>query len=90
MTMGVFVIDGGDNWKVSLATGKQEFKDTFIKTCKQSVELAKRVNARWATVVPGYFERTLPMGIQTANVIDALRRGPKYWNPTELLWYSSP
>ena len=29
MTMGVFVIDGGDNWKTSLATGKQEFKDRF-------------------------------------------------------------
>src|SRR6187551_3653736 len=62
MTMGVFVIDGGDNWKVSLATGKQEFKDTFIKTCKTSVEVAKRVNAKWLTVVPGYFERTLANG----------------------------
>ena len=27
MTMGVFVIDGGDNWKVSYTTGKQEFTD---------------------------------------------------------------
>src|SRR5262245_158602 len=25
MTLGVFVVDGGDNWKVSLTTGKQEF-----------------------------------------------------------------
>jgi hydroxypyruvate isomerase len=23
MTMGVFVVDGGDNWKISLTTGKQ-------------------------------------------------------------------
>src|SRR5687768_5448048 len=48
MTMGVFVVDGGDNWKISLTTGKQEFKDTFIKTCKTCVEVAKRVNAKWA------------------------------------------
>ncbi|MGX5818221.1 hydroxypyruvate isomerase family protein [Chitinophaga lutea] len=75
MRMGVFVIDGGDNWKVSLATGKKEFLDLFLKTCERSVELAKRVNAKWATVVPGYFERNLPIGIQTGNVIDALRRG---------------
>lgn len=75
MTMGVFVIDAGDNWKISLTTGKQEFKDRFVDVCKQSVELAKRVNAKWMTVVPGYFERTLPLDIQTANVIDALRRG---------------
>jgi hypothetical protein len=32
MRMGVFVIDGGDNWKVSLTTGKQELVDVFVKT----------------------------------------------------------
>ena len=75
MTMGVFVIEGGDNWKTSLTTGKQEFKDTFVKTCILSVETAKRVNAKWMTVVPGFYDRKLPIGIQTANVLDALRRG---------------
>ena len=30
MTMGVFVIDGGDNWKTSLATGKAEFREKFL------------------------------------------------------------
>ena len=57
MTMGVFVIDGGDNWKVSLTTGKPEFVDAFVKACRESVDVAKRVNAKWMTVVPGYFER---------------------------------
>lgn len=90
MTMGVFVIDGGDNWKVSLATGKQEFKDTFVKTCKKSVEAAKRVNAKWMTMVPGYFERNLPMGIQTANVVDALRRGAEIFEPLNLVMVLEP
>ncbi|UYQ92887.1 TIM barrel protein [Chitinophaga horti] len=75
MRMGVFVIDAGDNWKVSLATGKQEFKDRFVEVCNKAVEVAKRVNAKWMTVVPGYFERNLPIGVQTGNVIDALRLG---------------
>ncbi len=75
MRMGVFVIDGGENWKVSLTTGKLEHLEVFLKTCERSVELAKRVNAKWATVVPGFFERKLPIGVQTGNVIDALRRG---------------
>ena len=35
--------------------------------------MAKRVNAKWATVVPGYFERNLPIGIQTGHVIDILQ-----------------
>lgn len=75
MRMGVFVIDGGENWKISLTTGKKEHLDLFLKTCERSVELAKRVNAKWATVVPGFFERKLPIGVQTGHVIDALRRG---------------
>ncbi len=90
MTMGVFVIDGGDNWKISLTTGKQEFKDNFLKTCKLSVEAAKRVNAKWATVVPGFFERKMPMGIQTANVVDALRRGAEILEPSGLVMVLEP
>jgi hydroxypyruvate isomerase len=90
MTMGVFVIEGGDNWKTSLATGKPEFLETFVKTCKQSVEAAKRVNAKWMTVVPGYFERKLPMGHQTANVIEALRRGAEIFEPHGLIMVLEP
>jgi hydroxypyruvate isomerase len=90
MTMGVFVIEGGDNWKTSLATGKQEFLDTFVKTCKLSVETAKRVNAKWMTVVPGYFERKLPMGLQTANVVEALRRGAEILEPHGLVMVLEP
>ncbi|MBP9925152.1 MAG: TIM barrel protein [Cyclobacteriaceae bacterium] len=90
MTMGVFVIDGGDNWKTSLTTGKQEFKDNFIKTCKVSVEAAKRVNAKWATVVPGFFDRKISMGLQTANVVDALRRGVEILEPSGLVMVLEP
>ncbi|CAN5297460.1 hydroxypyruvate isomerase [soil metagenome] len=90
MNMGVFVIDGGDNWKVSLATGKQEFTDAFLKTCRTSVETAKRVNAKWATVVPGFFERRLPIGIQTANVIDVLKRGAEILEPAGLIMVLEP
>lgn len=90
MTMGVFVIDGGDNWKTSLATGKQEFKDRFADTCKKAVDVAKRVNARWATVVPGFFERNLPIGVQTGNVIEALRKGAEILEPHGLIMVLEP
>jgi hydroxypyruvate isomerase len=90
MTMGVFVVDGGDNWKVSLTSGKQEFKDNFVKTCKQCVDAAKRVNAKWVTVVPGFFDRGIPIGIQTANVIDALRRGAEIFEPHGLIMVLEP
>lgn len=90
MTMGVFVIDGGDNWKTSLTTGKAEFRDKFLETCRAAVEVAKRVNAKWATVVPGYFERKLPMGIQTGNVIDILRAGAEILEPAKLTMVLEP
>jgi hydroxypyruvate isomerase len=90
MRMGVFVVDGGDNWKVSLTTGKQEFLDNFVATCKASVEAAKRVNAKWMTVVPGYFERNLPIGVQTGHVIDALKRGAEIFEPHGLAMVLEP
>ena len=90
MKMGVFVVDGGENWKTSLATGKKEFIDNFVKTCKACVETAKRVNAKWMTVVPGFFERNLPMGIQTANVIEALRKGAEIFEPHGLVMVLEP
>lgn len=90
MRMGVFVVDGGDNWKVSLTTGKQEFIDNFLNTCRRSVEAAKRVNAKWATVVPGFFERRLPIGIQTGNVIEALKRGAEIFEPHGLAMVLEP
>lgn len=90
MTMGVFVVDGGDNWKTSLTTGKPEFLDTFVKTCKTCVETAKRVNAKWMTVVPGFYERKTPIGIQTGNVIEALRRGAEIFEPHGLIMVLEP
>ncbi|MCF6401946.1 TIM barrel protein [Chitinophaga filiformis] len=90
MQMGVFVIDAGDNWKVSLTTGKQEFKDAFVKVCKQALETAKRVNAKWATVVPGYFERNLPIGVQTAHVIEAFRMGADVLEKEGLIMVMEP
>lgn len=85
MRMGVFVVDGGDNWKTSLTTGKKEFKDKFVETCKKSVEAAKRCNAKWLTVVPGFYERNLPYGNQFANVIDAMRAGAEVFEPHGLI-----
>ena len=76
MQMGVFVITtNGWHWKMSLATGKQEFKDLIVRDCRTAVEVAKRCNAKWMTVVPGNYDRTQHLDMQTAHVIDGLRRG---------------
>lgn len=90
MEMGVFVVDGGDNWKSSLTTGKTNFKENFLNTCREAVDVADRCNAKWMTVVPGFYERNLPLGIQTANVIDALRRGAEIFEPHGLVMVLEP
>lgn len=90
MTMGVFVIQKGGNMANTLAAGKQEFVDIFLDGCKKAVDVAKRVNAKWMTVVPGGFERRLPIGIQHANVIEALRRGAEILEPHGLTMVLEP
>ena len=81
MRMGVFVVPKGGNGANSLAAGKQDYIDIFLKGCRESVEIAKRVNAKWVTVVPGDYERRLPLGVQTANVIEGLKRGAEIFEP---------
>lgn len=81
MTMGVFVVDKGGNGANTLAASKPEHVEIFLNGCKRAVETAKRVNAKWVTVVPGNFERNLPIGVQTGNVIEALRRGAEILEP---------
>ncbi|MGC4021804.1 MAG: hypothetical protein QM734_07590 [Cyclobacteriaceae bacterium] len=61
MTMGVFVITFWQNWhwKTSLTSGKQDWIDLMTKDCKEAIEVAKRCNAKWMTVVPGNYEAKL-------------------------------
>ncbi len=75
MHMGVFLLNYSSNDKINLTTGSQEWKDKFVASCHEAVEVAKRTNATWITVVPGNFERSLPIDIQTGNVIESLRPG---------------
>ena len=86
MRMGVFVITSDNwHWKTSLTSGKQEFIDRLMKDCKEAVEVAKRTNAKWLTVVPGNYERILSHDMQTANVITSLRKGAEILEPHGLV-----
>ena len=86
MTMGVFVLTSDNwHWKTSLTTGKQEWTDLMIRDCKEAVEVAKRCDAKWMTVVPGNYEKSLSQEFQTANVINALRKGAAVLEPHGLV-----
>jgi hydroxypyruvate isomerase len=91
MKMGVFVIkfDGFFD-KQTMTTGKKEWTDLFLSSCRKAVETSKRVNAKWATVVPGNFSRDLPLGIQTGHVIDNLNRAVEILEPAGLTMVLEP
>lgn len=91
MRMGVFVITSDSwHWKTSLTTGKQEFIDRMEKDCRTAVEVAKRCNAKWMTIVPGNYERSLSYDMQLANVITALKKAAAILEPNGLTMVLEP
>jgi hydroxypyruvate isomerase len=90
IAMGVFVVNMGTAWGPTLATGKKEERDKFLDECRKAVDVAKRVNAKWMTVVPGTLDGRLEPDYQNANVIDALRRGAEIFEPHGLVMVLEP
>jgi hydroxypyruvate isomerase len=90
ITMGVFVANDIDWSNPTLSTGREDHRNRFLDNILQSVEVAKRVNAKWMTVVPGTCDLRQDMGYQTANVVDALRRAADIFDPHGLVMVLEP
>lgn len=85
MGMGVFVAhDIGWN-EPNLTTGDRAKRDIFLSQIRESVDVAKRCNATWMTVVPGHVDMRLDMGYQTANVIESLKQASAILEPHGLV-----
>jgi len=90
MTMGVFVAHK-IYWKEpNLASGKKDFRKEFLQQIEESVEVAKRVNAKWMTVVPGHVDLNLDMNFQTAHVIDSLKYAAEILEKYKLIMVLEP
>ena len=90
MQMGVFVAHKIHWNKPNLASGDPNTRKEFLKEIKESVEVAKRVNARWMTVVPGHLDLRLNIDYQTQNVIKALRLAADILEPHNLIMVIEP
>jgi hydroxypyruvate isomerase len=73
MEMGVFVASATFE-NVTFAGTDAALREQVLADMRDSVEVAKRVNAKWVTVVPGLFDLKLAWDYQTANVIELLKR----------------
>ena len=88
--MGVFVAHT-IHWKEpNLASGDISKRKQFLKEIKESVEVAKRINAKCMTVVPGYKDLRLDLSYQTVNVVDSLKYACEILEPHGLIMVLEP
>jgi hydroxypyruvate isomerase len=90
MQMGVFVAHKIYWQEPNLASGNENRLTEFLADIKDSIEVARRVNAKWMTVVPGHVDLRKDTGYQTANVIEALRRASDILEPHGLIMVLEP
>lgn len=84
MTMGVFVAYAEFGEK-SFVTNSNDVRAMLVEQMKKAVEVAKRVNAKWCTVVTGAFDPNLEWDYQTANVIENLKWCADICEPSNLI-----
>ena len=81
LEMGVFVAHEIYWREPNLASGDKDLRAKFLNDIKSSVEVAKRVNAKWMTVVPGHVDLRQDMGYQTAHVVETLKQASAILEP---------
>ncbi|WP_294237352.1 TIM barrel protein [uncultured Sphingomonas sp.] len=92
MTMGVFVASM-PKWSESrpLLGGEDDGeRQAFLADVRNAVEVAKRANAKWATVVTGFMDRKLHPSIQQGRIIDVMRRAAEIVAPHGLTLVMEP
>jgi hydroxypyruvate isomerase len=89
MEMGVFVATK-DFQNPTFALNRPEIREKILADMRQAVEVAKRVNAKWCTVVPGCHDERLDWDYQTANVIDNFRRCAEICEKAGLIMVMEP
>lgn len=89
MEMGVFVAHA-EFRQVTFASDREEDRERIRVDLRRAVEVARRVGARWCTVVPGTFSLRTEWDYQTANVVDNLRRAVEICEPAGLTMVLEP
>ena len=90
LVMGVFVAHEIYWNKPTLTSGEKEYVDKFLSEITNSVEVAKRVNAKWITVVPGFVDLRINHSYQTANVIETLKKASEILEPHGIVMVLEP
>lgn len=103
MQMGVFVAYASFD-EPTFANGDADTHEMILNKMRDSVDIAKRCNATWMTVVPGSVDQQsdksekwnryggprLSEGYQFANVVDLLRRCAEILEPHDMVMVLEP
>ena len=88
--MGVFVAHKIYWNEPNLASGDLNKRSEFLNDISNSIEVAKRVNAKWMTVVPGHLDLRKDMNYQTQNVIETLKQASRLLEKHDLTMVLEP
>lgn len=88
--MGVFVAHSIGWGEPNLTSGDPAKREQFLAEVRASVDVAKRVNATWMTVVPGLTHARLDPGYQTAHLVESLKRAAAILEPHGLVIVIEP
>jgi hydroxypyruvate isomerase len=89
MDMGVFVAHG-EFGAPTFASDDPAMTERIENDMRAAVEVAKRVNAKWCTVVPGAYVKGLESDYQNANAIENLKRAAAICEPSGLVMVLEP
>lgn len=89
MTMGVFVAHANFR-ENAFVTKDKDKRERVVQDVRDSIDVAKRVNAKWMTVVPDAYVNNIEWGYQTANCIDLLRECAEVCEPHGLVMVLEP
>ena len=90
MKMGVFVAHKIYWNEPNLASGDLNKRNEFLNDISTSVDVAKRLNAKWMTVVPGHLDLRKDMNYQTQNVIETLKQASELLEKHDLTMVLEP
>jgi len=91
MTMGVFVAYGlGEFGNKTFVRKDASIRERLVQQMREAAEVAKRVNAKWGTVVPAAYDNNVEWDYQTANAIENLKYCAEVCEPSGFVMVLEP
>ena len=89
MSMGLFT-GSAEFGLPTFASGRADLRAKTLRDIRESVDVAKRMNAKWFSIVPGKADSRLPKRVQAAHGIESLKRAAEICERAETVMLLEP